>query len=276
MSRRVARATVVLISGVIALVLAASLTRAAEETPLDLRYGLYWAGFQIAELKLQHDVTASGYQAKLAIETVGLVEKLVHYRARTLAAGELGPGGRLLPVAFSTEYRSRKKERTSSVTFDPASGDVVDVRITKRGKPDSSKVPAALRKDVVDPLTAFLQIRQHVAAERPDGPLVAQVFDGRRRYELTARVIGHERATVAGRDRAVLRLALSLAFVAGSNPDDLEDVAVDEDRIELELLLSDDERLLPLELRMLNGTFSASVELLQDCSGDAGCQLAAR
>jgi hypothetical protein len=275
MPRRVARATIVLISGVIALALAASLPRAAEEAPLDLRYALHWAGFQIATLKLQHSLAPSGYDAKLVIESVGLIDRLVRYRAKTLAQGELGPDGRLLPAAFSTEYRSRKKERRAEVTFDPASGDVVDVAMTKRGKPDQSKVPEALRKNVVDPLTAFLRIRQHVAA-RPHVPFVAQVFDGRRRYELAARVTGRERATVAGRDQPVIRLALTLTFVAGSNPDDLEDVAVDDDRIELELLLSDDERLLPLELRMLNGTFSASVELLQDCSGDAGCQLAAR
>jgi hypothetical protein len=276
MSRRAARATIVLISGMIALVLAASLTRAAEEAPLDLRYGLYWAGFQIATLKLQHEVAPAGYRAKLAIETVGLVEKLVRYRARTLAKGELGPDGHLRPVAFSTEYRSRKKERRASVTFDPASGDVVEVRMTKRGKPDSSKVPEELRKNVVDPLTAFLRIREHVATADPAAPFVARVFDGRRRYELTARVTGRDRATVAGRDQAVLRLALTLAFVAGANPDALEDVATDDDRVELELLLSDDERLLPLAMKMLNGVFSASVELLQDCSGEAGCQLAAR
>ena len=275
MSRRLARASIVLISGVIALALATSLPRAAEEAPLDLRYGLHWAGFQIATLKLQHSLAPSGYDAKLVIETVGLVEKLAQYRAKTLARGDVGPDGRLLPVAFSTEYRSRKKDRRAHVTFDPASGDVVDVALTKRGKPDQSKVPEALRKDVVDPLTAFLRIRQH-AAERPEVPFLAQVFDGRRRYELTARVTGRERAMVAGRDQAVIRLALTLAFVAGSNPDDLEDVAVDDDRLELELLLSDDERLLPLSMTMLNGILTASIELLQDCSGAAGCQLAAR
>jgi len=275
MPGRVVRATIVLISGAVALALAASLTRAAEEAPLDLRYALHWAGFQIATVKLQHTVAPAGYDAKVVIETVGLVEQLVRYRARTLANGELGPDGRLQPVAFSTQYRSRKKDRRASVTFDPASGDVVDVAITKRGKPDQSKVPEALRKDVVDPLTAFLHIRQHVA-ERPAAPFVAQVFDGRRRYELAARVTGRERTRVAGRDRAVVRLALTLTFVAGSNPDDLEDVGVDDDRLELELLLSDDERRLPLAMTMLNGIFAARVELLEDCSSEAGCQLAAR
>jgi hypothetical protein len=275
MSSRVARASIALISGLIALALAASLGRAAEEQPLDLRYGLYWAGIQIASLKLKHEIEPSGYNAKLMVETVGLAEKLANYRARTQVDGELGPDGRLLPVNFSTQYRTRNKARRALVTFEPASGDVAEVRISKRGKPDSSKVPEALRKGVVDPLSAFLRIRDHVAAH-PGDPITAQVFDGRRRYDLAARVTGHDRTMVAGRDQPVVRLALTLSFVAGSNPDDLGDVAVDDDRMELELLLSDDERLLPLEMRMLNGVMSASIELLQDCSGEAGCQLAAR
>jgi Protein of unknown function (DUF3108) len=276
MSRPVARATLVLVSGLIALVLVAALARAAEQRPLDLRYGLYWAGFQIATLKLQHAVEPSSYDAKLVIETVGLLDKLVNYRARTLAHGEIGPGGRLLPVRFSTAYQSHKKARTALVIFDPASGDAVDVRITKRGEPDSSKVPAALRRDVIDPLTAFLSIRDHIAAGLADVPFSAQVFDGRRRYDLAAQVTGHDRATVAGHDQAVVRVALTLKFVAGSNPDDLDDIATDDDRMEFELLLSDDERLLPLQMRMLNSILTASIELLQDCSGEPGCQLAAR
>ena len=74
----------------------------------------------------------------------------------------------------------------------------------------------------------------------------------------------------------MIRLALTLTFVAGADPDDLEDVGVDDDRLELELLLSDDERRLPLAMTMLNGIFAARVELLEDCSSEAGCQLAAR
>lgn len=275
MSRRVARAGIALIGGLTALALAASLGRAADDEPLDLRYGIYWAGLQIATLKLTQVVEPAGYDAKVVIETVGLVDQLAKYRAKTTADGETGPGGRLLPINFRTTYRTRKKDRRAAVTFDPASGDVVDVQMTKRGKPDSSKVPEALRKGVVDPLSAFLRIRDHVAAA-PEAPFAAQVYDGRRRYDLEARVTGRDRATVAGRERAVIRLALSLAFVAGADPDDLEDVSGDAERVEFELLLSDDGRLLPLEMRMLNSILPASIELLQDCSGAAGCQLAAR
>jgi hypothetical protein len=274
-SNRLARLTSALIGGVLALALAGSLARAADPEPHDLRYGVYWAGLQIATLKLKHEVAPAGYKAKLVVETVGLTERLVRYRARTLAAGEVAPDRGLLPQSFSSEYQTRKKARRAVVTFDPASGDVVDLAITKRGKPDRSKVPEELRKGVIDPLSAFLGIREHLARMRPGTPYHAPVFDGRRRYDLEASVVGHDRATIAGREQPVLRLALAVTFVAGADPDDLDEIASDPERMQFDLLLSDDERLLPLQMRMQGSLLPASIELLQDCSGAAGCQLAA-
>ncbi len=274
-SNRLARLTCVLISGTLALALLATLARATDDAPLDLRYGVYWAGLQIATLKLKHEVAPAGYSAKLMIETVGLTEQLVRYRALTQAAGEVDRDRSLLPVSFSSEYATRKKARRAVVTFDPASGDVVELAITKRGKPDRSKVPEELRKGVIDPLSAFLSIREHVAQMRPGVPFRAPVFDGRRRYDLAARVVGEERATIAGREQPVLRVALTATFIAGADPDDLDEVTSDAGRIRLELLLSDDQRLLPLQLRLPDSLVPASIELLQDCSGEAGCQLAA-
>jgi hypothetical protein len=275
-SNRLARATTLLISALVAFVLTAAPVRAEQDAPLNLRYGLYWAGFQIATLTLEHEIQPTRYRSRLLIETVGLVEKLVHYRAKTLATGSLGEGDSLLPVTYRSEYRSRKKDRRSVVKFDPASGDVVELENTKRGKPDGSKVPEALRRNVIDPLTAFLRIRDHIATAGQDETFAAQIFDGRRRYDLAAEVVGRDRAWVAGRQQRVVRLALTLEFLAGSNADDMEKVAADDDRIEAELLLSDDQRLLPLRLSLLDTVIAGSIELLQDCSGEAGCQLAAR
>ncbi len=273
MASRLGRATTLLISGLIALTFAASPLWADPDEPLSLRYGVYWMGFQIATLDLDHRVESTRYRSELLVRTVGLVEKLARYRSKTLAIGQLGADETMTPLTFSSEYSSRKKDRTSIVRFDRDSGDVVDLEITKRGKPDTSKVPEALRKNVIDPLTAFFELRDYVATADATAPFSAAIFDGRRRYDLEAAVTGHERSWVAGRERPVVRVGLTLTLLAGS---DLDDVELDDNRIGVELLLSDDQRLLPLKMRLLDATLGASIELLQDCSGEAGCQLAAR
>jgi hypothetical protein len=271
---RLVRATSLLISGLIALTLTAGPLGAGQDEPLSLRYGVYWAGFQIATLTLDHRVDSSHYRSELLVKSVGLVEKLAHYRSKTFAVGQLGADDSLTPITFSTQYSTRKKDRRSVVRFDRESGDVVDLEMTKRGKPDTSDVPGALRKDVIDPLSAFFQLRDYVATAGATAPFAAAVFDGRRRYDVEAQVTGHDRTWVAGRERSVVRVRLKLTLLAGADLDEID--LGDNNQVGIELLLSDDQRLLPLEMRLLDATPGASIELLQDCSGETGCQLAAR
>jgi hypothetical protein len=184
----------------------------------------------------------------------------------------------LTPRSYRLESEAGKKTRTVEVRFDPASGDVVDLRITKRGRPDGSKVPPELQKGVIDPLSALLRLRDHAAAMRRGDaevpPFEAAVFDGRRRTDVGARLLGRDSAVVAGRKWPVLRLELSLRPLAGYNDNDLESAGGLE-TYRMELLLSDDERLLPLRLTTLDWLLPVSIELVEDCTTSTGCHLAA-
>ncbi len=167
MSSRLGRAAHRLLVVVIAFALIGGPHLGAKEAPpLDLRYGFYWGGFQIAGLTLRHRVERDGYRSELIIETVGLLEKLLRLRADVHAIGERRDVESLAPMTYLSEYQSRRNSRRTIVTFNPETGDVVDLEMTKRGRPDQSKVPAALRRDVIDPLSAFLQIRAHAADGR--------------------------------------------------------------------------------------------------------------
>ena len=241
--------------------------QAAQETPLELRYGLYWGGVRLATLDLHHELAPDGYQSGLSIETVGLIERLAKYRAEANAAGERRRFGSLVPVTFSTKYKTRKKSRSAVIQFDPLTGDVVDLRIEKRGKPDGTDVPKELQHDVVDPLTAFLSLRDELARARIDGrgAFEAAVFDGRRRYDVEARVTGGERVKISGRSWTAIRVELDVLPIVGFDDDDLQEVGVDEDeRLRLEVMFSDDERLLPLQVTTLDTTIAGTIRLLED------------
>jgi hypothetical protein len=53
-------------------------------------------------------------------------------------------------------------------------------------------------------------------------------------------------------------------------------VTLDREGYHLELLLSDDERLLPLRLQTLDWLITATIELVEDCTNSTGCRLSAR
>ena len=119
MASRLARAINLLIGGLVALTLTVGPLRAAEDQPLSLRYGVYWAGFQVATLALDHRVGPRHYRSELLVQTVGVVEKLAHYRSRILATGWLEADEDLAPVSFSSEYRSRRRIGARWCAFDP-------------------------------------------------------------------------------------------------------------------------------------------------------------
>jgi hypothetical protein len=98
------------------------------------------------------------------------------------------------------------------------------------------------------------------------------VFDGRRRFDLNARAIGRGQAEIAGRTRPVIRAEVTLRWLAGSNRDEMEPAQAGDDTFRLELLLSDDERLIPLRLMTLDSLFTAKIEIMPECLGPQGCQ----
>jgi hypothetical protein len=51
----------------------------------------------------------------------------------------------------------------------------------------------------------------------------------------------------------------------------MDEAEAGENRLRLKLLLSDDERLIPLQLSTLDSLLTATAEILPECLGPAGC-----
>jgi hypothetical protein len=261
-----------LIACLLVLSLAAARPVPADEA-LELRYRFSWAGVPIAMFVLRHMTNATIYQTELAIETTGLADQLFSYRGLAVATGAYKAPDGLTASRFRSAYTSRKKSRRILIRFDPDTGDVLELEIAKRGEPDRSKVPEALQKGVMDPLTALMSLRHQLAAA-PDaaaGRYTAAVFDGRRRFDLEATVVGRGSAEIGGRDRPVIKVEVDLRWIAGSNADDLEPAEAGDNSLRLELLLSDDEQRLPLRLRTLDSLLTAQAEIVPECLGPQGC-----
>jgi Protein of unknown function (DUF3108) len=183
-----------LLVGFLAYVLATGPATADFDEPVELRYRFTWAGLPFAELGLRHATNTTVYQTEIAIRTIGLADQVVGFRASSHATGLYEE-----PDGFSaSRYRSAsstyRKSRRILVRFDRETGDVIELDLTRSGQPDRSKVPAALQKGVMDPLTAVLQMRHQLATAGDLDGYRAAVFDGRRRFDAEAKVMGRHRA----------------------------------------------------------------------------------
>jgi hypothetical protein len=244
---------------------------AGSDEPIELRYRFTWAGVPLAELGIRHTTNSAVYQTEVAIRTIGLADQLVGYRGFSHATGEYEEPDGFSASRYRSASSSYRKSRRILVRFDRETGDVVELELTRRGEPDRSKVPEALQKGVVDPLTAVLQMRHRLATAGDLDGYTAAVFDGRRRFDAEAKVIGRYRAEVAGQNRPVIELEIGLTWIAGANADDIDEAEAGENRLRLKLLVSDDEHLIPLQLSTMDSLLTATAEIMPACLSPAGC-----
>ena len=248
---------------------------AATASALDLRYVVYWGGLHVADVALRYDEQpeAENYNAVLSARTRGLADVLTQYLGDAEVQGLLSAeDGGLVPVSYRADYRQRRTDRTTVLSFDPESREVINIHMLKRGKPTETEVPPDLRVSVVDPVTAIFSLRRHTAeALAGEGPprFTVGVIDGRRRYDLAAEVLGRRTAVVDGRERPVVEVKLRMVPLAGYDRDEMRE-ARDESRYVV-AQLSDDDRLIPLRLQNYGHPVTTVVRLVRDCSNGARC-----
>jgi hypothetical protein len=115
-------------------------------------------------------------------------------------------------------------------------------------------LPARFRRDVADPLAAFERIR---AALRHDRPFTVPVYDGARRFDIVGRILS--------RQGGVVRAALSLRPIAGFKGESSDDGDPENAPRPVALSLSDDDRMLLLELTVPVWHLPLVVRLDQVC-----------
>lgn len=262
-----------LLVGLLAYVLATGPTTADFDEPVELRYRFTWAGLPFAELGLRHATNSTVYQTEIAIRTIGLADQVVGFRASSHATGLYEEADGFSASRYRSASSSYRKSRRIMVRYDRETGDVVELELTRSGRQDRSKVPEALQKGVTDPLTAVLQMRHRLATAGDLDGYTAAVFDGRRRFDARARVIGRHRAEIAGRTWPVIELEINLLWLAGANSDDMDKAEAGENRLRLKLLLSDDAHLIPLRLSTMDSLLTATAEIMPECLPPAGCSL---
>ena len=247
---------------------------AATEPDLDLRYVIYWGGLRVADVALRYDEQPGGdnYHAELSARTRGLADVLTSYLGDAEVDGLLLNGGGPAPVSYRADYKQRKTHRSTVLSFDPENREVTGIQMLKRGQPTETEVPPDLQVSVVDPVTAIFSVRQHTAeALAGTGPtsFTVGVMDGRRRYDLSAELLGRRTAVIEGQERPVIELRLRMVPLAGYDRDDMRE-AQDPGRY-IVAQLSDDGRLIPLRLQSHGHPVTTVVRLVRDCSNGARC-----
>jgi hypothetical protein len=229
----------------LALIAAAGGAGSGRAEPLVAVYDAFWAGLPAARIRLEFAEDSGRYRDAIAIGTLGLPRLVTHFRGTATAEGSLLPGRPPQPSRYDAVYDLRKRKNSHiSVRFLAEGG----ATIAERGPGDTSRKPQlglAYRRNAVDPLAALERVRQALRAALASGSrgFSVPVYDGARRFDVDGIVRAGPEA-----DRQAIEVALTLRPIAGFKGEASDDGNPDTAPRQARLTVSDDTKLLPLEV----------------------------
>lgn len=252
--------------------------------PMDLHLVMYMGGVTAGSLMLSIDPRDDRVESLLRMKSKGLFKFITGYKSRAQASSTQGINGKdPMPVSYDSTYETKNTERKVLIRYDANDGQITDLKTWKRGKPRSSKVPEDLQLETADPLTAVLQLRHWIrgmrgaqadeAGEKVSDSRTFEIFDGRRRYRLSAELLGSRRVAFDGEKAPALRFRVLMEPLAGfSKKDMLANWASEDGKRWIELVVTDEDNPLPVSLATKGGTLKTSVYLRKVCVGDKKCK----
>lgn len=254
-----------------------AVSMAGSSKQVDVRMVMYFAGFTAGTMDLSVDVNDVDAVTSMRTQSTGLVKMLTGYKGKSVARSTLAQDSWPKPMRYGSDYYIRKSDKKFQIEYGPGGNDITDLKLWERGEPRDSKVPEKLRPATIDPLTAILQLRHWILALRRD-PATArkhtfEIFDGGRRYQLTARILDRLKARFAGTSIPAFRVKVQMKPMAGFNKNDVLTTWSDgnDDRW-IELYVTDDDNPVPLSLQSKGGGFKTTLILRKVCTNGGQCK----
>lgn len=233
-----------------------------------LHYSASFAGLPAADIDLVLATDGSSYHDEIMIRTKGLPRWFTNFSSDAVSDGDYAVDGTALPQRYDVLYtlRHRHDKRIALRMVGPEA-----TRLTLRGPQDSSTKPPlaeAYRQNVLDPISALSAIRHDLAAHgrAPGRDFTIPVFDGARRFD----VIGHIVPAAADAGK-IVQLTLTLRPIAGFKGESSDDGDPDTAPRDVDLRLSDDDRLLPLYMRVHIAYLPLVVRFERQCAALGAC-----
>ncbi len=162
----------------------------AKATVMDLKYEIYAGGMLGLKVDMEIALTATRYRSSFDAKIAGAFSWFKDFRLRSEVEG-LRDGGATQPSYFVSEaFKKGKSKRLVEITYHD-DGSLQTSVVPEPDAEDRDDIPEDLRIGTFDPLSAVLMLTEAVALQGSCDAVVP-VFDGRRRFDLTAEDLGAE------------------------------------------------------------------------------------
>ena len=257
-----------------------------------LTYAAMLGGLHVVDLMVTLNQSEVGYTSALKVVSRGVARWVQDFRAEITGHGVFAPaplqnGAQTLlplPATFHREWTGGEVASVMSMTFDPNTREaVVAERFynpltgedlsrddmpwnNDRRREERKPVPEELRRDVLDPVGAFIAARQQIIAQggASGAPkhFRVPIYDGQRRYDIVGKTAPVRSIEINGKEVAVVPVSAVLEPVFGFNPRSRRRMTDTDSR----LYFSADGRFIPMQFKMGSDMFAAVITLDADCS----------
>ncbi len=257
-----------------------------------LTYSAMLGGLHVADLMVTLDQSQAGYTSGLEVVSRGVVRWVQDFRADINGEGEFAPAPlpngaealQPLPVSFQREWTGGEIASQMMMTFAPGTREaIVNERLYNpvtgeelsrddmpwnedERREDTEPVPEELRRNVLDPMGAFIAARRQIMAQGGATGAAKSfrvpIYDGRRRYDIVGKTAPIRSTAINGKETAVVPVSVTLEPVFGFNARSSNRMTDVDNR----LYFSADGRFIPIQFTMLSNMFAVVINLQTDCA----------
>ncbi len=256
-----------------------------------LTYSAMLGGLHVADLMVTLIQSEAGYSSGLEIVSRGVVRWVQDFRADINGVGGFAlaplPNGaealQPMPVSFQREWTGGEFASAMAMMFDPDTREAIvserlynpltgedlsrdDMPWNEDERRENRKpVPEELRRNVLDPMGAFISARRQIMAQGgatgSTKSFRVPIYDGQRRYDIVGKTGPVRSTAINGKETAVVPVSLKLEPVFGFNSRSSERM----DDVDSRLYFSADGRFIPLQATMVSNMFAIVINLQSDC-----------
>lgn len=161
---------------------------------LQLSYGTYAAGLEVAAVHAALMLGPFSYQLRIAYHTTGLIGLFNHGHQRDQVDG-VWQDGRPDPLEYRSNGRWDGKSRVTVITY--RDGNPIVRAMIPPDRKEREPVPPSLQTHSIDTLSALALLMRRVARSR-SCDVTIHTYDGRRATEVAAHTVGWERLPRTG------------------------------------------------------------------------------